>query len=246
MTQNRFVWETGGILRLSICEKHIWPAFKLLLSAGTPLQKLIDRGGETHLFLNEQAAIILKNDKRRQAYNIINSYRTFIDLGNLWADKGWKCFAHYYRPENGKGIIPWISAVTEGINYFNSAINKWKKGSLQESMFFLGATAHIVQDMCVPHHAMGIAFNGHRRFELWAMNNKSQFRIENYGTYRRINGINELIYNNAFTSQHYYHDVSDYNNNSYIKAGKELLYLAQITTAQLFDYFIRLVSNDKI
>lgn len=230
---------------MSICERHIWPAIKLLLSAGTPLQKLVDRGGGTHLFLNEQAVIILQNDKRKETYNIIKSYRPYIDLGNLWADKGWKCFAHYYRPENGKGIIPWISAVAEGINYFNTAIIKWKKGSLQESMFFLGAAAHIVQDMCVPHHAMGIAFNGHRRFELWAMNNKSQFKIDKYGTYSRIKGIKELIYNNAYTAQHYYHDVSDGKSNSYIKAGKELLSLAQLTTAQLFDYFIRFAIYDK-
>lgn len=231
---------------MSICERHIWPAFKLLLSAGTPLQKLIDRGGETHLFLNEQAAIILKNDKRREAYKLISSYRAYIDLGNLWADNGWKCFAHYYRPESGKGIIPWISAVTEGIGHFNTAIYNWNKGSLQESMFFLGAAAHIVQDMCVPHHAMGIAFNGHRKFELWAMNNKNYFQINKFGMYRKLNGINELIYNNAYTSQQYYYDVSNNNKNSYIKAGKELLYLAQTSTAHLFDYFTKLITCNKI
>lgn len=229
---------------MSICEKHIWPAFKLLLSAGTPIQKLIDRGGETHLFLNHQALNILKNDKRLESYKLILKYISYIDLGNHWADQGWKCFAHYYKPQNGKGFIPWLSAVTEGIAYFNRAIFSWQEDNYQESMFYLGAAAHIVQDMCVPHHAMGIPFNGHRKFEIWALNNKTYFKLDKGGLYKKLNGIKDLIDSNAITAQHYYNDVAEYNNR-YVNAGKEMLHLAQKTTAYLFDYFSILATKER-
>ncbi len=32
-------------------------------------------------------------------------------------------------------------------------------------MFYLGAALHLVQDMCVPHHSLGIIFDGHKEFE---------------------------------------------------------------------------------
>ncbi len=237
-------FQKGGPQVLSICEKHIWPAFKLILSAGTPIQKLIDRGGETHLFLNHQALNILKNDKRLEAYRLFLKYISYVDLGNHWADQGWKCFGHYYKPQDGKGFIPWISAVTEGINYFNRALSSWKKENRQESMFYLGAAAHIVQDMCVPHHAMGIPFNGHRKFEIWAINNKNCFKLDKGGTYRNINGIKDLIDSNAIIAQQYYNDVAAYNNR-YVNAGKEMLYLAQRSTAHLFEHFSTIVTKDK-
>ncbi|MFZ5634154.1 MAG: zinc dependent phospholipase C family protein [Bacillota bacterium] len=227
---------------MGICEKHIWPALKLVLSAGTPIQNLVDRGGETHLFLNDQAAKILFNDKRREVFKVIDSYRNFIDLGNLWADKGWKCFAHYYRPENGNGFIPWISALSECLSHFNKAVTSWKKGKRQKSMFYLGATAHIVQDMCVPHHSMGIAFNGHRKFEVWAMDNKEYFKAENSGLYNKFNNIIEIIDNNSRISKLYYDDVANFDTNRYIVAARELLPLAQATTACLFDHFFNIAS----
>ncbi len=227
---------------MSICEKHIWPAFKLLLSAGAPIQKLVDRGGETHLFINDQALKILMNDKRVEAFNLISKYKSLIDLGNIWADQGWKCFAHYYKPHNERGLVPWISAATEGLSHFSRALKYWKNKNFEDSMFYLGAAAHIVQDMCVPHHAMGIAFNGHRKFELWASDNKYYFRIEKGCTYGKIFSIKDLIDNNATTAQKYYIDVAKYNN-MYVTAGKELLCLAQKTTAILFDYFINFAVN---
>lgn len=228
---------------MSICEKHIWPAFKVVLSAGTPIQKLFDRGGETHLFLNSQALKILINDDRIDACRIIERYRSILDTGNLWADKGWKCFAHYYRPDNGKGFIPWISAVTEGLNFFNASLYKWRKGMYQESMFYLGAATHIVQDVCVPHHAMGIAFNGHRKFELWALENKGCFKLERGNSYDKFKCISELIRNNANISKNFYYDVSDDYTPNYASAGRELLFLAQRTTANIFDLFTKIISS---
>ena len=225
---------------MSICEKHFWPAFKCVLLAGTPIQKLVDNGGDTHLFLNNQSLIILRNDNKITVLKVLEKYKRFIDIGNLWADKGWKCFAHYYDPQTGKGIIPWTSATRECLYYFELSLYNWKQGKHQKSMFYLGAAAHIVQDMCVPHHAMGIAFNGHRKFENWAINNKDLFKIKKGGVYKAFNNISELIDFNSGTSQGYYNDVSCFNIKGYNWAGKELLSLAQRTTAYLFNHFVEL------
>jgi len=224
---------------LSICEKHLWPAFKYVLLAGAPIQKLIDNGGETHLFLNNQSLHILRNDNKIHIVKVLEKYKHFIDIGNLWADKGWKCFAHYYDPYSGKGIIPWVSATTECRNYFQLALHNWKLEKQQKSMFYLGAAAHILQDMCVPHHAMGIAFNGHRKFESWALINRNLFSIKDGGLYT-FNDIADVIDFNSYTSQKYYNDVSYFNIQGYNRAAKELLSLAQRTTAYLFDHFFGL------
>ncbi|MFZ5652106.1 MAG: zinc dependent phospholipase C family protein [Bacillota bacterium] len=225
---------------MSICTKHLWPAFKILLIAGSPIQKIIDKGGETHLFINNQSLDILKNDGKITTFNTIERYRQYIDLGNLWADKGWKCFAHYYNPQNGKGIIPLISAFTECNNYFEAALFNWKIEKYQKAMFYLGAAAHIVQDMCVPHHAMGIAFNGHRKFETWAMINKDQFKTKNSSLYDDFKSIYELVNANSELARKYYYDVAEYSIIGYMKTAKELLSLSQKTTAYLFDYFVRI------
>ena len=223
---------------MSICEKHIWPACKVLLKAGTPIQKIFDMGGETHIFINNQAAQILKNDGMLDVLGIIEKYRRYIDMGNLWADKGWKYLAHYYSPDTGKGIIPFITAATECQSYLDGALYCWNSGNKQKSMFYLGAAAHIVQDMCVPHHAKGIAFNGHRKFELWIMNNKEKFRAKKDGLYRYFKSINDLINYNANTAQKYYNDVSSFNIGGYTKAGSNLLTLAQRATACLYNHFL--------
>ncbi|MFZ5644217.1 MAG: zinc dependent phospholipase C family protein [Bacillota bacterium] len=228
---------------MSICEKHIWPAFKLLLKAGTPIQNIFDLGGETHLFLNNQTIEILKNDGKYDEALLFDTYRNYVDLGNIWADKGWKYLAHYYRPDTGKGLIPFASAITECNTYFNAALHNWKSGKIEKSMFYLGASAHILQDMCVPHHAKGIALNGHRKFEIWIMNNKNKFKIKKGGYYNYFKDINDIINYNSSTAQNYYPDVSCYNITGYIKAGRELLTLAQKTTAFLFSHFFSLLNH---
>lgn len=226
---------------MSICAKSLWPACKLILSASTPIQSLFDRGGDTHLFINRQATKILLNDGKREVYKLIAKHGRIIDQGNLWADKGLKYFAHYYRPDSHKGFIPGISAVNECMDHFNRAVSNWHKGRLQQSMFYLGAAAHIVQDLCVPHHSMGIAFNGHGKFEIWAIENKENFKVQEGGMYYKFNNLKEILKYNSINSMQYYNDVSHYNNNRYVKAAKELLPMAQVTTACLFNYFYGVV-----
>lgn len=229
---------------MNLIEKKVWPVFKILLSAGTPIQRMLDRsGGDTHLFINDQAVNILKYKKSIAVIKLVERYKTYIDLGNLWADKGWKCFAHYYKPDNRNGYFPMVSAVTEGINHFNAALHNWEKGKLQKSMFYLGASAHIVQDICVPHHAMGIAFNGHSNFEQWSMENRYLFKAKKEEGHIYFDSFNNLIINNASCAQGYYHKVSTYNINNYMSAAKELLNLAQKSTACLFNLFLNSIKN---
>lgn len=229
---------------MSLIEKNVWPVFKVLLSAGAPIQRMIDRrGGDTHLFINDQAINILKYKRSIAVIKLVERNKTYIDLGNLWADKGWKCFAHYYKPNNRNGYFPLVSAVTEGINHFNAALNNWEKGNFQKSMFYLGASAHIVQDLCVPHHAMGIAFNGHSNFEQWSLENRYLFKAKKEDGHICFDSVEHLITNNASYSQGYYYKVSSYNTNNYMSAANDLLILAQKSTACLFNLFVHSINN---
>jgi phospholipase C len=200
-------------------------------------------GGETHIFINNQASTILRNDGLVEIAGTIEKYKQYLDMGNLWADKGWKYLAHYYSPDTGKGFIPFITAASEGNSHFNASIYYWKSGKKQKSMFYLGAAAHIIQDMCVPHHAKGIAFNGHRKFELWVLQNKDKFKAKREGLYKYLHSINDIINYNADSAQKYYDDVCYFNIAGYTKACLNLLTLAQRTTACLYNHFYSIITQ---
>jgi phospholipase C len=213
--------------------KNSWAAAKIILSAATPIQKLIDYGSATHNFINNQAVLILKNDKYPDASALMKKNIEHINSGTVWADKGWKCFAHYYNPHCEEGLKPWPSALYEAQNYFSLAIEFLKNKKYKKSFFFLGAAAHLVQDLCVPHHSRCIAFNGHQRFEKWARKSFNNFIVNRGGLYQ-FKDISEIIRYNARTSYEYYDCVSVYDTQRYSEAASVLLTQAQKSTAGLF------------
>lgn len=215
-----------------------WTAAKIILSAATPIQKLIDFGSDTHSFINNQAVLIMKNDNLAEASVLIHKNIEQINCGTLWADKGWKCFAHYYNPHSEEGLKPWPSALSECRNYFNLAVNFRKNRKIKKAYFFLGAAAHLVQDLCVPHHARCIAFNGHQKFEKWARKSFCHFRVNRGGLYQ-FQTISELIQHNALASYALYDLVSSYDTRKYSEAAAVLLALAQKSTAGLFYLFMK-------
>ncbi len=214
-----------------------WEAAKIILSAATPIQKLIDRGSKTHSFINTQAISIIEYDHCGAAVLLLRSNAGNINRGTDWADKGWKCFAHYYNPYTEEGLNPWPSALGECRHYFNLSLKFLNKKKLNKSLFFLGAAAHLVQDLCVPHHARCIAFNGHQKFEKWAAKNYLKFKTNRNGIYC-FNNIEEILRHNSFISYGLYDCVAKSDTNKYNEAASVLLPLAQRTTAGLFRLYI--------
>jgi len=83
-----------------------WNTLKIILAAGTPIQSLISGSGDTHVFCNQQALKILRNDGITTNLKYLNNYLEVINRGVLWADRGWKYLSHYYDPVTDSGLGP--------------------------------------------------------------------------------------------------------------------------------------------
>jgi phospholipase C len=216
-----------------------WDALKIFLGSGTPIQKLFSEKGVTHLFCNRQAIKILKNDGRIKHSLFFNNHIDNLNRGVIWADKGWKYFAHYLDPKENNGYGPYPNAKLECKYYFDKAMYFWANNKKKKSMFFLGAAAHLVQDLCVPHHSVGVAFCGHKEYEKWVKDNYTSYEALSGGIYNYYENSGEWVEHNANISRVYYPYVSFIRSSrSYDMATKVLLPLAQRTTAGFLAYFL--------
>ena len=214
----------------------------LMLAVVSPFQSFLDKPGLTHEFCNNQALAIIKNDGLWQCSNFLSNYIEELNLGVYWADKDWKNVHHYFEPCSGKGLWHSTHAIENFELYYQLALCSAKKYDLKKAAFFLGASAHILQDLCVPHHARAKLFNGHKQYEGWAQANYDKYAVSTEGIYGQ--GLESLITNNAcvaaefFDWVRYEDDVVHYN-----KATEVLLPLAQRTTAGLFHAFTTEIDN---
>lgn len=223
-----------------------WNACKAILKVVSPIQRVLDLNpAETHVFLNTQGVKILYNDGYKKISNYMNNYIVEINKGVVWADQGWKNFAHYLDPYQNKGIWPWPDAKLECNYYFNKAIKFWRKGNIGKSMFFLGAAVHLVQDMCVPHHARGVALNGHSSYERWVQHHFPLYSVNSNGIYNIAPSVDDWITYNARIAWSHYPDglgctaLEDY----YHQTTTILLAQAQRTTAGFLLYFFNTITT---
>ncbi|MEG6615622.1 zinc dependent phospholipase C family protein [Peptococcaceae bacterium 1198_IL3148] len=229
--------------------KITWNACKALLSVAAPIQRIIDHiPGDTHTFINKQAIIILYNDGHKKLSRYFHNQLGFINEGVVWADKGWKNFSHYFDPYKNKGIWPWPDAKNECNYHFKRAVHYWQQGVINKSMFYLGAAVHLVQDMCVPHHARGIPFKGHSRYEKWVQNHYLKYTVNKCGCYDISNdSVNNWIDNNAKLAWGLYPQVTgSVSENAYHQITTITLSQAQKTTAGFLLFFIKCVTNPSL
>ena len=93
------------------------------------------------------------------------------------ADQDFKCYHHFYNPKEEKGMYGYEdNALTIARGYYLKALKYFTLEDYDKSMFYFGATCHIIQDLTVPQHAKGKLFDNHRQFESYVKEN-----------YRRIN-----------------------------------------------------------
>ncbi len=210
---------------------------KLLLAPVGPLQYFLDSPGVTHVHCLDQAYIALENDGKKNVATLFKAHHSTLKKGLFWADRGWKNVNHFYSQPGKQGIIRWPGATTECQYYFNKAFASFPK-NVNKGMFFLGAALHLVQDMCVPHHSLGIVFDGHKEFETWATRNWHKFPVES-GMYLPFAHPAQWIDNNACVSGPLYPLVSldgGCTEASYEKAAKILIPLTIATTAGFLDF----------
>ncbi|HWR09437.1 zinc dependent phospholipase C family protein [Sporomusa sp.] len=217
----------------------------LLLAAVSPFQSLFDRPSITHEFLNKQAIAILYNDGLEHCACFLQGFLAELNVGVQWADKGWKNVSHYYEPQTGKGLWQFATALDDFAIYFKAALSSARQHDLAKSVFFLGAAAHLLQDLCVPHHARAKLFSGHKEYEGWVKIHHASFAVENQGLYPDSKDPYGLLISNAFAAADYLEWVTEENHTRFHTVTTHLLPLAQRTTAGLFERFCALAGIDR-
>ena len=187
--------------------------------------------GGTHVFINEQARQILFNDGYRKVAHFFSMFTGQLDSGVVWIDSGLKSVSHHYDPDTGSGIWFWPSAAEKCSEFFSRALQQWQSKRHARAVFFLGAAVHLIQDLCVPHHASCKVFGGHVDFEDWAGRRKSHYKVDSGGTYGISENPEGWVVENAGVAKGYYSQVADNLPEGYHRAAEALLPRAQQTTA---------------
>jgi phospholipase C len=217
---------------------------KMILAPVGPLQYLLNTPGHPHIYSLEQAYRILEHDQKQKVTDFFEVYHIYLKKGLLWADRGWKNVCHYYSQPNKQGSVRWPDAAAECQYYFNKAISLLPK-DIFKGMFYFGAALHLVQDMCVPHHSMGVVFDGHMEFEKWATKNWYNFPVR-VGLYPSFTHPVQWIDYNAKISAPLYPLVSIENGCSratYTLAAKTLIPLSISSTAGFLDFTYRFYNS---
>lgn len=216
---------------------------KLLLTAAIPFQGFVDKTSPTHTFINQQAAAILVADGRSREAAWLGQWLDSFSQGCDWVDQDWRNISHMYDPETGTGLRGWPSAPQMLLEYWDLAVRYKAERSLHQAAFYLGAAAHLVQDLCVPHHAAAKVFSGHKQFEAYACRYRHRFAVYGGGLYQLARTPEGWVTANAhYAREHYSHCITAYPDRSEIHlAVADLLPRAQRSTAGFVAYFLHTV-----
>lgn len=214
---------------------------KLLLTAAIPFQALVDKTSPTHGFINRQALAILIADGRQREATWFGQYFGPFNEGCDWADTGWRNVGHMYDPDTGCGFKGWPSGPQAVREYWDLARRCLAEQNLTQAFFYLGAAAHIVQDLCVPHHAAARLFAGHKEFEAYACRYRHWFAAHEDGMYDLARTPEGWVVRNAdYTRRHYSHCIASGLARHVLHAAvADLLPRAQRSTAGFVSHFLK-------
>lgn len=214
---------------------------KLILATTSPLQKLIDHQVQkVHSTCNHAAIEILINDGWVKEGKLLSNYLAQINAGAAWADKGWKNVSHFCNPVTGLGLRGWPTAAEECTRYFVLARSCMNQLHFKKAFFYLGAAAHLVQDMCVPYHSRNVIFAGHHNYERWAEEHLEDYVVFTGGLYNNnIKNAGEWVMANARASFDLFSLVKNSSVRGYNLATANMLPRTQRTTAGFFHHFLK-------
>jgi len=216
---------------------------KTVFGIVNPVKKSIIRTQcKVHKFINIKALKILQNDKYLDEYNFFNSYIYDINEGAVWADQDFRSSNHFYNPNKKKGLYGRSSAMELGVDYYSKAIDLWKVGEFNKSLFYLGAALHIIQDMTIPQHANIKLLDSHRQYETFVKRTYkyvSKFQVDS-GAYL-LDSIENYIKFNARVALKVYKRFKDISEDEdrYYRVARCGLPLAKRTTAGAMVMFYR-------
>lgn len=226
---------------MPVVERSFAFIFNNILKVINPVKRRIMKTEcKVHKFINNQSIIILKNDGYLEAYNLISPYIHDLNTGAVWADLDLKSSDHFYNPQTDKGLYGNSNAKIECKAYYTKALHEYIKGNYKKSMFYLGTTCHLVQDLTVPQHVNVKLLNNHRSYEKWVIKmylHYDKFKVSQGGIYKDT--LNDYITLNSKTA------LDAYEKHLYVKDQRKRFYkitsivllMAQKTTAGLMYKF---------
>ncbi len=222
---------------MDIIETTYSHVLNTVLNLANPIKrKIIKTECEVHKHINLKALKVLHNDKFMEEFYFFSSYLPDVNRGSVWADQDFKSSNHFYGPHGNKkdSLYGRKNAMELGIEYYFQARSLWKTGNFNNSLFYLGAALHIVQDMTVPQHANIRLLNNHREYETFVKRTYQhidEFEVRK-GAYL-LNSISSYIKFNARTAIKIYkrYKVISDDETRYYHVTKCALPLAIRTTA---------------
>lgn len=232
-------------MKINILETAYSFFLNTVFDIANPIKKtIIKTECEVHKFINLNALNILKNDKYLDEFNLFSSYILDINKGTVWADQDFKSSNHFYNPYTTKrsGLYGRKDAMELGTHYYLQARSFWKVGNFKDSLFYLGAALHLIQDMTIPQHANIRLLDNHRQYETFVKRTYKYidvFKVD-HGAYL-LSSIESYIKFNARTAIKIYkkYKVISDNENRYYCITKCALPLAKRTTAGAMIMFYR-------
>lgn len=168
---------------MNFIEKSYNQFLRISFAILNPLKKsVIKTQCKVHIFINNTALLIIKNDGYLKEHALYEEYIDSINEGAVWADQNFKSSSHFYNPYTNKGLYGQPNGKLLSQRYYNLAINLWKANKKEKSMFYLGAAFHILQDMVIPQHANIRLLDNHRQYETFVKKTYrfiKEFKVEN-------------------------------------------------------------------
>lgn len=231
-------------------EKTYGKLLKYMRAAVNPFKKaVIVTECQIHKFINVQALEILKNDGFEDAYGFFSDFITQLNAGVVWADQDLKSMGHFYNPFKEKGLYGNRNALSLSAEYYGKALFYWKTEDIDNSMFYLGAAVHLVQDMTVPQHANIRLLDSHKQYETFIKRtylHTPEFSTSR-GGYYYMQCIAEAITCNARNAIKIFSKLKEIEDQEkrFYTITKFTLPLAQKTTAGCLLMFYRDVASSK-
>ncbi|MGE4282545.1 MAG: zinc dependent phospholipase C family protein [Clostridia bacterium] len=228
---------------MSIIEKTYGNLFKFTLMIINPFKKKVIRTQcKVHMFINFQALDIIKNDRFEDAYSLFSDYIYDLNRGAVWADQDFKSIGHFYSPLKDRGLYGHRNALSLAEKYYETSKDYWYKDDIAMSMFYLGATVHLIQDMTIPQHANIRLMDSHHQYEVFVQKTYQEielFKAVEGGVYLKT--VEEFIRYNAKIALKVYkkfHCVPQ-KDERFFRITKYALPLAEKTTAGCFLMFYK-------
>lgn len=150
-----------------------------------------------HKFINIEALKLLSKSNMNKEFEFFKKYISDLNAGVKWADADMKSTNHFYHHEKGRGLYGFSNAKEECIKYYNEALRLYELNKVNESMFYLGAACHLVQDSTVPAHALK-NLKKHKPLEKYIVNKVSTgYSINVCEAVIRYPDIHDYIVNNS-------------------------------------------------